>query len=178
MIVWPEHAAHARRLRHTRDFLFEVVHVCIRRRARLDHLQGGESRAGSHHFARHGFGFRRKNVLFEPFLKAQIVGKTPVQHHRRVTVRVDETRDDDRTGSVDLLWRLEARGDIGGRPYRDDGRSIDRDSAGVVDISRPVNRYDRAARHDGGDLLRCRLCRGRHQRARDSRRTQGTIAFA
>ena len=117
--------------------------------ARLNHLERGEPRAGPHHLARDGFGFSRKDVLLEPLLQAQVVGKPAVQHHRRVAVRVDEAGNDDRAGGVDLLGGLEPRRDVCRRPHGDDGRAIDRDGARVVDIARAVDRDDRAAGDDG-----------------------------
>ena len=69
----PEHAANACLARRASDLLLEVIHVGIRRRTRLDHLEGGESRAGAHEFRADGLGLSRENVLLQPVHQREIV---------------------------------------------------------------------------------------------------------
>ena len=57
-----EDATQACSLRDVRDLFLEVVHVGIRRRARLDHFERREARAARTNSG-HGPGYRRKNVI-------------------------------------------------------------------------------------------------------------------
>ena len=101
-----EDAAHARCLRHARDFFLKVVHVRVHGRAGLNHLQRRQPRPGAHHLARDRLGLRRKNVFLEPFLQAEIVSEPAIQNHRRMRVSIDQTGNDDGAGRVDLFAQL------------------------------------------------------------------------
>ena len=56
----PEHAAKPGFARRARDLLLEVVHVGVRGRPRLDHLERGEPRAGPHELGRDGLRLGRE----------------------------------------------------------------------------------------------------------------------
>src|SRR5918995_1394774 len=73
-----EDATHAGRLRGTRNLLFEVIHVGVCRRARLNHFERSKTGPGPHHFTRYSFRFRGKDVLLEPFLKPQVIGQSSI----------------------------------------------------------------------------------------------------
>ena len=103
----PEHAAQAGLARRLRDLLLEVVHVGEGRRARLDHLERGQPRAGAHELRRHGLGFGREDVLLQPVHQRQVVGEPAIHHHRRVRVGVDQPGQDDLVARVDRLGRAD-----------------------------------------------------------------------
>ena len=125
-----EHAAQPGRLRLRGDLLLEVVHVGEGRRARLNHLERREPRAGAHELRRDGLRFGREDVLVQPLAEREVVGQPAEQHHRRVGVGVDQTRQDDLAGGVDRLAAAELLGDaVGG---------IDGDDVGAVDRHRAV----------------------------------------
>ena len=51
---------------HRGNFFFEVIHIRVRRRARLNHLERSEARAGANELRSHGLGLGRKDVLLQP----------------------------------------------------------------------------------------------------------------
>ncbi len=92
MMVWPSTPRSPASRVAFGDLLLEVVHVGIRGRPRLDHLERGQPGADAHELRRHRLGFGGKDVLLEPLHQRQIVGEPAVEHHRRVRVRVDQAR--------------------------------------------------------------------------------------
>ncbi len=87
-----EDAAKARRFRRARNLLFEVIHVGVGGRPRLNHFEGRQARPRADELRGHGLGFRGKDVLRQPFHQPHVVGQPAVQHHRRVRVGVDQPR--------------------------------------------------------------------------------------
>ena len=60
MIVWPSTPRRPASFVDLRDLLLEVIHVGVGRRARLDHLERGEPRAGAHELGRDGLRLGRE----------------------------------------------------------------------------------------------------------------------
>ena len=90
-----EDAAQTRFPRRAADFLLEVIHVGIGRRARLDHLERRQARPDAHHRGRHGLGFRGEDVFLQPLHQREVVGQTAIHDHRRVRVGIDQPGQDD-----------------------------------------------------------------------------------
>jgi hypothetical protein len=73
--------------------LGEEVHVVGARDAAAQHFGRAEQRAVVDKVRRHETAFARPDLDFQPGLQRHIVGDAAQQRHRRVSVRVDETRD-------------------------------------------------------------------------------------
>ncbi len=137
-----EDAAQARLLRRAGNFLFEVVHVRVRRRPGFNHLEGGEPRSRPHELGRDRLGLGGKDVLLQPVHEREIVREPAVQDHRGVRVRVDEAGHDGLAGGVNRLRRS--------KPGRNRVGGIDGDDVAAVHRDRP-GRQDTAGRIDGDD---------------------------
>ncbi len=175
MTVCPSTAAQPGRLRLPGDLLLEVIHVGVGRRARLNHLEGGEARAGADECRRHGLRLGREDVLLQPLGQRQVVGQAAVQHHRCVCVGVDQTRQDDLSAGIQRVAAAKPGGQVRGRPDSDDIASVDGHRPVLNDLARRVHRDHDAVGHEERHGARTRL-REQHgdQRRGDARGNQQT----
>ena len=126
-----EDAAEAGLARGASDLLLEVVHVGEGGRARPDHLERGQPRAGPDERRRDRLGLGREDVLLQPVHQVEVAAQPAEQHHRRVPVGVDQPGQHDLAGAVDGLARLEGGGDGRRRVHADDVGAVDRHRARV-----------------------------------------------
>ena len=163
-----EHPAQAGRPGHRRDLLLEVVHVGVGRRARLDHLERRQPRAGADERRAHRLGLGREDVLLEPVHQREVVGQPAVEDHRGVGVGVDETGQHHLSRGVDHDAAAIRRGDLGRRADRHDPRAVDGHGAAGDHAAGRIHRHHRAAGDDQRHrpylprLERCDRQRGEH----------------
>ena len=93
MIVWPRTPRRPASLRRRGDLLLEVVHVGVGGRARLDHLERGQPRAGRARTpATPSWPRPGRCTCCSQSISARSSASPRIQHHRRVRVRVDQAR--------------------------------------------------------------------------------------
>ena len=154
LVVWcgeaddglAEDTANPYRLRRASNLLFEVVHIGIGRRAAERHLDRAEHGAPIHEFRRDVLRLGGKDVILEPFEKAQIVGDATKKRHRRVAMRVDESRDDEMAVRMDCLPR--SRPLVLRREHRDDLTAPYGDRTSFENPHVRIHRHDGAARNE------------------------------
>ncbi len=155
-------------LRRARDLLLEVVHVDVRRRPRLDHFEGRETRARADELWRHRLRFGREDVVLQPVHERQIVREPAEHHHRRVRVRVDQPWHDHGARGVDRIAPRVPRCDGIARIHRDDVAAVDRHRALLDHAVRPIDRDYDSVRDDERDVAPARwLCGTKRNGAHD-----------
>src|SRR6185436_3499157 len=99
----------------------------------------------------------RKDVLSQPLLQIEIIGKTTKQHHRHVCMSVDQTRRDDFSSRDHSLPRRVARFNLRARANGDDATLRDSNSTILDHTTRPVHRHDRATEYEQINCLAASL---------------------
>lgn len=119
-----DHGAHARLDRGVCGFLRVEIHVVEAGDPALQHLGAGEKRSVVDEFGRHVLGFRRPDVLIEPFHQGQVVRQAAHERHGRMRVQIDEPGHQHVGFEADRLFggihlaRLGRRQQIGDAPVR------------------------------------------------------------
>jgi hypothetical protein len=100
-----------------------------------------------------GKSLGRPDVLLQPGHQRQVVGEPAQQRHRRVGVRIDQTRQQGVLGEIDSGVGLEARLGLFSRQQRDDASIGNGDGVIFEQHAARLDRYDPAGTEQGIDRL-------------------------
>ena len=153
----PQHAAHSGSFGFFRDRIFEVIHVRKSGHAGADLFSRRQPRAPTNEFLGNVLRFRRKNVFVEPVTEGHIVVQSAKEHHRDMSMAVDESRQDQSIFRVDTLAAFVSRFNFCARTYSDDRIVLNDDIPIVVDMPLAIHGDDGAAGDDCVGVLFRRL---------------------
>jgi len=142
-----KNSAHSRGFGFFGDGILEVVHVGERGDAAANHLRGRKPCAPAHKILGHVFGFRRKNVAFQPDIQRHIIFEAAQQRHRHMRMPIDKSRQHQLPPRVDLPRRRVSRQNFRPGRHSDNRVACHRNSAVLHNAPLRVHRDDGPARH-------------------------------